>query len=75
MVTTYYNYWSYQFSNNAIINRPSNISDNAEVMLLYLEERNVTPKEDANRILIASGFHKEITILTGNTLYLHVKRR
>ncbi|MCK0132400.1 hypothetical protein MWU59_12890 [Flavobacteriaceae bacterium F08102] len=32
---------------------------NDEAMHLYFEERNVTPQEEANRILIAHGFHKE----------------
>lgn len=48
-------------------------------MHLYFEERNITPKEEASRILIAHGFHTEVTIqdfpLRGNTVYLHVKRR
>lgn len=52
---------------------------NGEVMHLYFEERNVIPKEEESRILIAHGFHKEVTIqdfpLRGNTVYLHVKRR
>lgn len=52
---------------------------NGEVMHLYFEERNVTPKEESKRTLIAHGFHKEVTIqdfpLRGNTVYLHVKRR
>lgn len=51
----------------------------AEVMHLYFEERNVSPKEENSRILIAHGFHKEVTIqdfpLRGNTVYLHIKRR
>ena len=50
-----------------------------EVVHLYFEEFNVTPKEDAKRVLIAHGFHKQVTIqdfpLRGNTVYLHVKRR
>ena len=52
---------------------------NGEVMHLYFEERNQRPKEESTRILIAHGFHKEVTIqdfpLRGNTVYLHVKRR
>ena len=48
-------------------------------MHLYFEERNVLPKEESERTLIAHGFHKEVTIqdfpLRGNTVYLHVKRR
>jgi len=48
-------------------------------MHLYFEERNVVPKEEKSKILIAHGFHKEVTIkgfpLRGNTVYLHVKRR
>ena len=48
-------------------------------MHLYFEERNVTPKEEAKRVLIAHGFHEQVTIqdfpLRGNTVYLHVKRR
>jgi len=52
---------------------------NGEVMHLYFEERNVVPKEEKSKILIAHGFHKEVTIqdfpLRGNTVYLHVKRR
>lgn len=50
-----------------------------EVMHLYFEERNVVPAEEPKRLLIAHGFHKEVTIqdfpLRGNTVYLHVKRR
>ncbi len=56
-----------------------NTTKNGEVMHLYFEERNVTPKETSTRLLIAHGFHKEVTIqdfpLRGNTVYLHVKRR
>lgn len=52
---------------------------NNEVMHLYFEERNLPPQEQTSRILIAHGFHKEVTIqdfpLRGNTVYLHVKRR
>ncbi|WP_308991875.1 transposase family protein [Mariniflexile litorale] len=52
---------------------------NGEVMHLYFEEQNATPKEESKRTLIAHGFHKEVTIqdfpLRGNTVYLHVKRR
>ena len=50
-----------------------------EELHLYFEERNVLPKEFKNHIVIAHGFHKEITIqdfpLRGNTVYLHIKRR
>lgn len=50
-----------------------------EVMHLYFEERNIPPKEQVPKVLIAHGFHKEVTIqdfpLRGNTVYLHVKRR
>ena len=56
-----------------------NNTKNDEVMHLYFEERNTTPREESTRILIAHGFHKEVTIqdfpLRGNTVYLHVKRR
>jgi len=49
------------------------------VIHLYFEERNTPPKEKTFRILIAHGFHRELTIhdfpLRGNTVYLHVKRR
>ncbi|WP_441328193.1 ISAon1 family transposase N-terminal region protein [Lutibacter sp. A64] len=37
------------------------------------------PKEEFTSILVAYGFHKEVTIqdfpFRGNTVYLHVKRR
>lgn len=50
-----------------------------EVLHLYFEERNIPPKEDASRILVSKGFHKEVTVqdfpLRGNKVYLHVKRR
>jgi hypothetical protein len=50
-----------------------------EVMHLYFEEQNTPPKELTTGIVIAHGFHKEVTIqdfpLRGNTVYLHVKRR
>lgn len=56
-----------------------NSTKNGEVMHLYFEERNTTPKEESKGELIAHGFHKQITIqdfpLRGNTVYLHVKRR
>jgi len=52
---------------------------NGEVMHLYFEERNIPPKEQVSKVLIAHGFHKEVTIqdfpLRGNTVYLHIKRR
>jgi len=52
---------------------------NGEVMHLYFEERNVVPKEEKSKILVAHGFHKEVTIkdfpLRVNTVYLNVKRR
>lgn len=52
---------------------------NGEVMHLYFEEQNRPPEEVNNRILIAHGFHKQITIqdfpLRGNKVYLHVRRR
>ena len=52
---------------------------NGETMHLYFEEQNTPPKEQTYRILIAHGFHKEVTIqdfpLRGNTVYLHVRRR
>ncbi len=53
--------------------------ENEEVLHLYFEEVNTPPKEEISRVLIAHGFHKEVTIqdfpLCGNTVYLHVKRR
>jgi hypothetical protein len=56
-----------------------NSTKNCEVMHLYFEERNIPPKEETSRALIAHGFHKEVNIqdfpLRGNTVYLHVKRR
>ena len=46
---------------------------------LYFEEKKDTPKEEEHRILIAHGFHKEITIqdfpLRGKNVFLHIKRR
>lgn len=50
-----------------------------EKMHLYFEERNIVPNEAKDRILIAHGFHNEITIqdfpLRGNSVFLHIKRR
>lgn len=50
-----------------------------EELHLHFEERKIVPKEESERILIAHGFHKELTIqdfpLRGNTVYLHIKRR
>lgn len=50
-----------------------------KVLHLYFEEKKDTPKEEQHRILIAHGFHKEITIqdfpLRGKEVYLHIKRR
>lgn len=46
---------------------------------LYFEEKKDIPKETPGAVLIAHGFHKEITIqdfpLRGKTVYLHIKRR
>lgn len=46
---------------------------------LYFEEKKASPKEEKHRLLIAHGFHKEITIqdfpLRGKQVYLHIKRR
>ena len=46
---------------------------------LHFEEKKDTPKEEKSRILIAHGFHKEITIqdfpLRGKKVFLHIKRR
>lgn len=46
---------------------------------LYFEEKKDIPKEVSNRMLIAHGFHKEITIedfpLRGKNVFLHIKRR
>ena len=46
---------------------------------LYFEEKKDRPKEEKSRILIAHGFHKEITIqdfpLRGKKVFLHIKRR
>lgn len=50
-----------------------------EDLHLHFEEHNKAPKEESKRMLIAHGFHKEITIqdfpLRGNNVYLHIKRR
>ena len=35
---------------------------NGEVMHLYFEERNGTPKQESKRTLITHGFHKEVNI-------------
>ena len=55
------------------------VSKQEETMHLYFEERNIIPKEESSRELVAHGFHKESTIqdfpLRGNSVYLHVKRR
>ena len=55
-------------------------STNKEGILhLYFEEKNVIQKEENHRILIAHGFHKEISIqdfpLRGKNVFLHIKRR
>jgi len=46
---------------------------------LYFEEKKAIPKEEKHQILIAHGFHKEVTIqdfpLRGKEVYLHIKRR
>ncbi len=46
---------------------------------LYFEEKKDIPKEETRRILIAHGFHKEISIqdfpIRGKNVYLHIKRR
>ncbi|MFC4636689.1 transposase [Dokdonia ponticola] len=50
-----------------------------KVLHLHFEEKKDIPKEEQHRILIAHGFHKEITIqdfpLRGKEVYLHIKRR
>ena len=49
------------------------------ILHFYFEEKKETPKEEKHRILIAHGFHNEITIqdfpLRGKSVYLHIKRR
>lgn len=46
---------------------------------LYFEEKKAIPKEVPNRMLIAHGLHKEISVqgfpLRGKNVYLHIKRR
>ena len=46
---------------------------------LFFEEKKDTPKEEARHVLIAHGFHKEISIqdfpLRGKNVFLHIKRR
>lgn len=50
-----------------------------EILHLYFQEKNIVPKEYSSDIIIAHGFHKQITIqdfpLRGRTVYLHIKRR
>lgn len=50
-----------------------------ETLHLYFEEKITAPKEFESLIIIAHGFHKEITVqdfpIRGNTVYLHIKRR
>jgi transposase len=50
-----------------------------KVLHLYFEEKKDVPKEFSSSMIIAHGFHKEITIqdfpLRGKTVYLHIKRR
>lgn len=50
-----------------------------ETLHLCFEEKITTPKEFSHQIIIAHGFHKEITVqdfpIRGNTVYLHIKRR
>lgn len=60
-----------------IFNQPLGLVTNPkndELIHLYFEERNTPPQEKTSRILIAHGFHKELTIqgfpLRGNTVYL-----
>lgn len=56
-----------------------NHSIEQDTVHLYFEEKKDSPKEEKHRVLIAHGFHKEITIqdfpLRGKTVYLHIKRR
>lgn len=46
---------------------------------LFFKEKKDTPKEETRRILIAHGFHKEISVqdfpLRGKNVFLHIKRR
>ena len=57
----------------------TNHNTEQKTLHLYFEEKKETPKEVSNRLLIAHGFHKEITIqdfpLRGKNVYLHIKRR
>lgn len=50
-----------------------------EVVHLNFEEKKESPKEEKERVLVAHGFHSEITIqdfpLRGKTVLLHIKRR
>lgn len=50
-----------------------------KIVHIYFEEKPDIPIEKKDKVLIAHGFHKEITIqdfpLRGKPVYLHVKRR
>lgn len=50
-----------------------------EILHLYFQEKKTIPNEFDKQIVIAHGFHKEITVqdfpIRGNTVYLHIKRR
>jgi len=54
-----------------------NIVDN--VILFYLEEKNIVPMKYSSELTHSKGFHKEITVedfpLRGKPLLLHIKRR
>ncbi len=50
-----------------------------DTIRIYFEEKKDKPKEEKSRVLIAHGFHKEVTIqdfpLRGKKVFLHIKRR
>ena len=57
----------------------TNYNTEEKTLHLYFEEKKNIPEEVSNGILIAHGFHKEITIqdfpFRGKNVFLHIKRR
>jgi len=50
-----------------------------DILHLYFEEKPEVPKEFSSNLVMAHGFHKEITIqdfpVRGKKVFLHIKRR
>ena len=57
----------------------TNIVQSAELLSIYLNEKNISPEEYVNDKLSSKGFYEEIKVrdfpIRGKEVYLYIKRR